>query len=220
EILDHHKLGGFSSHTPILFWNNPVGSTSSIVTLCFQNAGIPIPKEIAGLLMAGLIADTLNLTSPTTTATDRRLLELLSEIAGVVPAVLAAEIFAVGSPLLTMSPAQAIGADSKIYSENGHSFSVAQIEELSFAHFPEKRDALLEELESQRVKANLLFSALLVTDINEQTSLLLVRGNPTFLQTIDYPEKSHFIWELSGVVSRKKQLLPYLLQCVIKMRNS
>ncbi len=219
EILDHHKLGGFSSHTPILFWNNPVGSTSSIVTLCFQNAGVPIPKDIAGLLMAGLIADTLNLTSPTTTATDRRLLELLSDIAGVIPAVLAAEIFAVGSPLLTMSPAQAIGADSKIYSENGHSFSVAQIEELSFAHFPEKRDALLEELESQRAKANLLFSALLVTDINEQTSLLLVRGNPTFLHTIDYPEKSHFIWELSGVVSRKKQLLPYLLQCVIKMRT-
>ncbi|NBV84965.1 MAG: putative manganese-dependent inorganic diphosphatase [Verrucomicrobia bacterium] len=220
EILDHHKLGGFSSHTPILFWNNPVGSTSSIVALCFQNAGIPIPKAIAGLLMAGLIADTLNLTSPTTTATDRRLLEHLSHIAEVVPSVLAAEIFAVGSPLLTMSPAQAIGADSKVYSENGHSFSVAQIEELSFAHFPEKRDALLEELERQRTKANLLFSSLLVTDINEQTSLLLVRGTPAFLQTIDYPEKSHFIWELSGVVSRKKQLLPYLLQCVIKMRAS
>lgn len=170
--------------------------------------------------MAGLIADTLNLTSPTTTATDRRLLEYLSALANVEPGQLASEIFAVGSPLLTMSPAQAIGADSKVYKENGHRFSVAQIEELSFAHFPEKRDALLEELEKQRVKSNFLFSSLLVTDINAQTSLLLVRGDASFLRTIDYPEKAHFIWELSGVVSRKKQLLPYLLQCVVKMRGA
>jgi len=220
EILDHHKLGGFSSHTPILFWNNPVGSTSSIITMCFQNAGIPIPKAIAGLLMAGLISDTLNLNSPTTTPTDKRLLAELAEVAGVDPTQLANEIFAVGSPLLTMTPAQAVSADSKVYKENGYSFSVAQIEELSFAHFEQKQEALLEELERQRKIAGLIFSALLVTDINEQTSLLLVRGEPAFLASIDYPEKSHFIWELTGVVSRKKQLLPYLLKCVTRMKNS
>jgi inorganic pyrophosphatase/exopolyphosphatase len=219
EILDHHKLGGFSSHTPIHFWNNPVGSTSSIVALCFQNAGVPIPKTIAGLLMAGLISDTLNLSSPTTTATDRRLLEHLSAIAEVDPSQLAAEIFAVGSPLLTMTPKQAVGADSKVYVENGYRFSVAQIEELSFAHFAEKRDALLEELEAQRIEKKLVFSALLVTDINEQTSLLLVRGEDSFLSAIDYPETSPFIWELAGVVSRKKQLLPYLLQCVARRKS-
>ena len=67
EILDHHKLGGFSSDTPILFWNNPVGSTSTIVALCYQQLGVPMPARIAGLLMAGLISDTLNLTSPTAT---------------------------------------------------------------------------------------------------------------------------------------------------------
>lgn len=220
EILDHHKLGGFSSHAPILFWNNPVGSTSSIITMCFQNAGIPIPKPIAGLLMAGLISDTLNLNSPTTTPTDKRLLSELAEVAGVDPTQLANEIFAVGSPLLTMTPAQAVSADSKVYKENGYSFSVAQIEELSFAHFEQKQEALLEELERQRKLGGLIFSALLVTDINEQTSLLLVRGEPAFLASIDYPEKSHFIWELTGVVSRKKQLLPYLLKCVTRMKNS
>lgn len=220
EILDHHKLGGFASHTPIHFWNNPVGSTSSIVALCYQNAGVQIPHGIAGLLMSGLLSDTLNLTSPTTTATDRRLLEQLSGIAGVDPTQLSNEIFAVGSPLLTMTPEQAVGADSKVYKENGYSFSVAQIEELSFAHFPEKREALLEEIENQRHTTGLLFSALLVTDINEQTSLLLVRGEPEFLKTIDYPERSHFIWELSGVVSRKKQLLPYLLKCVARMKSA
>src|SRR4030095_13459968 len=67
QILDHHKLGGFAADTPILFWNNPVGSTSTIVALAYQHAGVEIPKHVAGLLMAGLISDTLNLTSPTAT---------------------------------------------------------------------------------------------------------------------------------------------------------
>ncbi|HYR57117.1 MAG TPA: putative manganese-dependent inorganic diphosphatase, partial [Chthoniobacteraceae bacterium] len=67
EILDHHKLGGFACDAPILFWNNPVGSTSTIVALCYQQLGVPIEAKFAGLLMAGLISDTLNLTSPTAT---------------------------------------------------------------------------------------------------------------------------------------------------------
>jgi manganese-dependent inorganic pyrophosphatase len=218
EILDHHKLGGFASHTPIHFWNNPVGSTSSIVALCFKNAGLAIPKPVAGLLLSGLISDTLLLTSPTTTAVDRQLLEELSQVAEVDAATLAKEIFSVGSPLLTMSPEQAIGSDAKIYEENGHRFNVAQIEEISFANFPDKRDALLEALEKRRLQQSLLFSALLVTDVNEQNSLLLLRGAEAFLKTIDYAEVSPYVWDLPGVVSRKKQLLPYLLRCVARMR--
>lgn len=217
EILDHHKLGGFASDTPILFWNNPVGSTSSIITMCYHQAGIPIPKKMAGLLMAGLISDTLNLTSPTATTIDYEILDRLAKIAEVDPAQLAEQIFSVGSPLLTMSPEQAINADSKLYEQNGHRFAVAQIEELTFAHFPEKREALLAALDAQRQREALLFAALLVTDINDQTSLLLVRGADAFLATIDYPDYSPNIWTLAGVVSRKKQLLPYLLQCVEKL---
>lgn len=216
EILDHHKLGGFASHTPILFWNNPVGSTSTIVTLCYQQAGIPVPPAIAGLLMAGLISDTLHLTSPTATGTDRLVLEHLAKIAQVDPARLAEQIFSVGSPLLTMSPEQAIAADSKIYEEGARRFSVAQIEELTFSHFDEKQEALLSALEAQRQRDGLFFSALLVTDINTQTSLLLVRGATEFLDTIDYPQHGPCIWELAGVVSRKKQLLPYLLNCLAR----
>jgi manganese-dependent inorganic pyrophosphatase len=92
------------------------------------------------------------------------------------------------------------------------------VEELSFAHFPEKRDALLDALQAQRQREHLLFSALLVTDINDKTSLLLVRGDDAFLHAIDYPHHSPFIWTLADVVSRKKQLLPYLLQCVARMK--
>ena len=217
EILDHHKLGGFSSDTPILFLNNPVGSTSTIVALCYQQAGIPVPKPIAGLLMAGLISDTLLLTSPTATPADRMILDQLSQIAECDPAQLGEQIFSVGSPLLTMSPEQAITADCKSYVEAGHRFSVAQIEELTFAHFPEKRAALIEALDQHRKREAALFSALLVTDINDQTSLLLVVGDERFLKAIDYPEHSTSIWTLAGVVSRKKQLLPYLLNCLARL---
>ncbi len=217
EILDHHKLGGLASSTPILFWNNPVGSTSSIVTMCYQQAGIPIPPSIAGLLMAGLIADTLHLTSPTTTPADRKILEHLSKTTGVDPAELAEQIFSVGSPLLTMTPEQAIAADSKLYEENGHRFTVAQIEELSFSHFEGKRAELREALEAHRKNEGLLFAALLVTDINTQTSRLLVEGAERYLAGIDYPLVSPGVWELAGVVSRKKQLLPYLLRCLTQM---
>jgi manganese-dependent inorganic pyrophosphatase len=185
--------------------------------MCYQQLGIPVPPHIAGLLMAGLVSDTLNLTSPTTTPADADILNRLSKIAGVDPDDLAAQIFSVGSPLLTMTAEQAITADCKPYEEAGHRFSVAQIEELTFAHFGEKRDALLAALDTFRKRDGLLFACLLVTDINDQTSLLLVQGADSFLQKIDYPQRSPHIWELAGVVSRKKQLLPYLLHCLAQM---
>ncbi len=214
EILDHHRIGGYASDSPILFWNNPVGSTSTIVALCYQQAGVPLPGAMAGLLMAGLISDTLNLNSPTATPADRLVLEQLAQIAGVDPAQLAEEIFSVGSPLLTLSPEQVITTDCKEYDEEGIRFTVSQIEELSFSHFAEKQDALLEALERHGRTARLFFAALLVTDINTQTSLLLCCGAPEFLHQIDFPARGPNMWELAGVVSRKKQLLPYLLQCL------
>jgi manganese-dependent inorganic pyrophosphatase len=94
---------------------------------------------------------------------------------------------------------------------------VAQIEELTFAHFPDRRDALLEALGKQLAQGGLLFTALLVTDITTQSSLLLVCGDERFLAQIDFPEAGPNIWQLDGVVSRKKQLLPYLIECLGKM---
>jgi len=218
EIIDHHRIGGLMSESPILFWNNPVGSTSTIVALCFRQAGVPIPKPIAGLLLAGVISDTLNLTSPTATPTDRDIVDHLCKVAGVDARDLAAEIFAVGSPLLTMTPEQTIQADSKEYEHDRGRFAVAQIEELSFTHLAERQDALLEAI-SQRVKGQgLLFMALLVTDINTQNSLLLAFGADAFLAEIDFPQRAPHVWDLEGIVSRKKQLLPYLLRCVDRMR--
>ncbi len=220
EILDHHRIGGFTSDSPIHFWNNPVGSTSTIVALCYQQMGVAIPSDIAGLLMAGLISDTLNLSSPTATQVDKQILEHLSKIAKTDPTKLAKEIFAVGSPLLTMTPKQVITADCKEYGEGEKRFTVSQIEELSFSHLPEKQAALLEALDRHCKNKDLFFAALLVTDINTQNSLLLVCGDPGFLQRIKFPSPGSHVWELPGVVSRKKQLLPYLLQCLSGAQSS
>lgn len=214
EILDHHRLGGFCSDLPIHFWNYPVGSSCTIVTLCHEQNGIEISPDTAGLLMSGIISDTLNLTSPTATAIDRRILEKLSKIAGIEPARLAEEIFSVGSPLLTMTSRQAVTADCKEYEQGGKRFTVAQIEELSFSRFNQKQAELIEALENHRKEKGLYFAALLVTDINTQNSMLLASGAVDLLERITFPGCGPHVWQLDGIVSRKKQLLPYLLQCL------
>jgi manganese-dependent inorganic pyrophosphatase len=218
EILDHHRLGNMPTEAPILFLNQPVGSTCTIVADLYRRHGLAPERPVAGLLLAGIIADTLNGTSPTTTETDRLFLSELGTAAGLAAADLAAEIFAVGSPLQTMSPSQVIEADAKRYEEHGVAFSVAQIEEVTFANFDGQRDHLLAALQ-QRVRAEgLYFAALLVTDINAQNSYLLVEGDADFRKTINYPEQADRVWFLEGVVSRKKQLLPYLAECLARVR--
>ncbi|MEA3147775.1 MAG: manganese-dependent inorganic pyrophosphatase, partial [Verrucomicrobiota bacterium] len=220
EVLDHHRLASFNTDIPILFWNNPVGSTSTLVALSYQQNGIEIERSMAGLLMAGLISDTLNLSSPTATPIDAKVLEKLSAIAGVEPAKLAESIFAVGSPLLTLGPNEVILADCKDYSEEGYAFSVSQIEELGFSHFYAKQESLLEALGAYRSKQGSLFAALLVTDVNTQNSLLLLSAPAEFMDTITYPRLAANLFELNNVVSRKKQLVPYLLDCLHKIKSN
>lgn len=218
EILDHHRLGNMPTETPILFINRPVGSTCTLVADLHEQHGMKPDGVIAGILMAGIIADTLNGTSPTSTDTDRRHLAELSDLAGIPAADLAAQIFSVGSPLQTLTPQQVITADCKEYEEHGVRFSVSQIEEVTFLHFDDRREQLQAALSAQVAERGLFFAALLVTDINKQNSYLLAEGNADFLRTIHYPEQSDRVWFLEGVVSRKKQLLPFLSECVAAVR--
>lgn len=218
EILDHHRLGNKPTETPILFINQPLGSTCTLVAELYERGGIEPDKATAGLLMAGIIADTLNGTSPTATDIDRKYLAKLAQPAGIEAADLAAGIFAVGSPLQTLTPQQVVTADCKEYEERGLRFSVSQIEEVTFAHFDENRKPLLGALREWAQSKGLVFAALLVTDVNKQNSYLLAAGHADFLRTITYPEKDDQVWFLEGVVSRKKQLLPYLSECLAQMR--
>ena len=218
EIIDHHRLGALTTQQPILFRNEPVGSTSTIVADCFFRGNVELPKPIAGLLLAGLVSDTLNLTSPTTTAHDREILARLEKIAGVNAREFTEKLFASGS-LLTLKPApQAVTTDCKEYREDGATFSVAQIEEVGFDQFWKRKDELLAALEDYRRGKNYFFSALMVTDVAGRQSLMLVAGKKEFIAKIDYPEPEPGVFELRDVVSRKKQLLPYFTHCLQRMK--
>jgi manganese-dependent inorganic pyrophosphatase len=220
EIIDHHRLGALTTQQPILFRNEPVGSTSTIVADCFFRAEIEMPPAVAGLLLAGLVSDTLNLTSPTTTARDRDILIRLEKIAGVNARAFTDKLFASGS-VLTLKPAwQAITIDCKEYVEHGDSFSVAQIEEIGFDQFWKRKEELQVALEEYARNRKYLFSTLLVTDVVRQNSLMLVAGSKPFIDKIDYPPTAPGVFELQDVVSRKKQLLPYLTHCLQKMKTA
>ncbi|MDR2981543.1 MAG: putative manganese-dependent inorganic diphosphatase [Puniceicoccales bacterium] len=211
EVIDHHRLGNPPTQQPILFINRPLGSTCTIVADLFHANGLKPEPTIAGILMGGIISDTLHLQSPTTTARDAELLGWLSEITGVASQSLAETIFNAGSILRTSSPGNIISSDCKQYDEDGKRFSVSQVEELGFNVFWKKADELLDALENYRRENALLFSALLVTDINTQNSLLLVRGDADIVRSITYPaRRENEIFDLPGIVSRKKQLIPYL----------
>jgi len=218
EIIDHHRLGSLTTQQPILFRNEPVGSTCTIVADCFFRHDVELPPPIAGLLLAGLVSDTLNLTSPTTTPRDREILLRLEKIAGVNAREFTEMLFASGS-VLTLKPAwQAITIDCKEYSEKGDTFSVAQIEEVGFDQFWKRKEELQVALEEYARNRKYLFASLLVTDVVLQNSLMLVAGSKAYIEQIDYPSTAPGVFELRDVVSRKKQLLPYLTHCLHKMK--
>ncbi len=211
EILDHHRLGNIPTEQPILFINRPVGSTCSIIADLFRAKHLTPSPGIAGVLMAGIISDTLFLNSPTTTPLESELIDWLSPIAEIEPKELADLIFSSGSVIINHAPDDVIRSDCKIYSEGEVRFSVSQIEELGFANFWDKEDALNQALEAYRESEELMFSLLLVTDINTQDSLLVVAGDEELKSQINYPQRGQSnIYDLKGIVSRKKQLIPYI----------
>ncbi len=211
EIIDHHRLGNVPTDQPILFINQPVGSTCTIVADRFFREGLEPSPGIAGVLMSGLISDTLMLSGPTTTPTDKQVLDRLARIASVEPLDLAETIFRSGSVILESDPAQVIRMDCKNYTEGDVGFSVSQVEELGFDNFWNNEEVLKKALANYREEESLDFSALLVTDINRQNSILVVSADSHLVSGISFPHvKSNEIFDLKGIVSRKKQLIPYL----------
>lgn len=211
EIIDHHRLGSVNTQQPILFINEPVGSTCTIVADLFRREKIEPSSEIAGIMMSGIISDTLNLTGPTTTDKDGEILSWLEGIADLKATDLAHEIFSSGSVILSMSPDDVILADQKFYEENSVRFSVSQIEELGFQNFWNNCEALTEALHRFVETQQVAFACMLVTDINRHNSLLLINGDHEFIDRISYPAvETGAIYDLQGIVSRKKQLIPYI----------
>jgi manganese-dependent inorganic pyrophosphatase len=218
EIIDHHRLGALNTAQPILFLNEPVGSTCTIVADLFRREGLQPSPDIAGIMMSGLISDTLHLNGPTTTGKDAILLAWLAEIAGVNSKELADEIFNSGSVILAQPPEKVVRSDFKVYEEEGIRFAVSQVEELGFGNFQAHAKPIARAVQELREEERLAFAALLITDINTQNSLLLVKGDATFISRIRYPHvEQDEIFDMPGVVSRKKQLIPYLTSLIKEM---
>jgi len=215
EIIDHHRLGPIATAQPILFLNEPVGSTCTIVADLFRRHGLKPTPDLAGLMMSGLISDTLLLQSPTSTPKDADILAWLESHADITGKALAELIFSSGSVILAQPPEKVVRSDFKIYDEEHVRFAVSQVEELGFDNFWDHARELSAALAEVRASEKLNFAALLVTDINTQNSLLLVKAEPEFIRRISYaPVEQDEIFDLPGVVSRKKQLIPYLTSLI------
>jgi manganese-dependent inorganic pyrophosphatase len=215
EVIDHHRLGNFSTPYPITFINKPVGATSTIITNLYREQRVPMKKEIANILLCGILADTLALKSATTCDTDREAADYLVSVTGLEIEALSKELSAAADKASALSAAELVSLDMKEYHEGALSFMVSQIETANHARLSERKDEILEELEKRR--EHRLFSALLVTDTTVLDSLLFISGEKRFLSVLTFPKTENDIPLLKGVVSRKKQLVPLLTELIEKM---
>ena len=219
EIIDHHRLGNLSTRYPITFINKPVGATSTIITTLYQENHIPIRAEIASILLCGILADTLVLQSATTTELDRAAAEYLSNITNLEIDSLGRDLLAAASNITGRTVEQLILQDMKEYTEGSYSFTVSQIEVEAPHEIIARKAEFIGMLETQRLKGGRLFSGLLVTDITELSSLLLISAEKSFEQTIGLPKQEDSVYIMRDVVSRKKQLMPILSEIVERYRG-
>jgi len=213
EVVDHHRLGNFHTDTPIRFINQPLGSTCTVVATLYREAGLTPDATTAGLMLSGLLSDTVILKSPTTTVLDREYARWLSELAGLDIQEYGQRLFSAGSALAAYPTVrQLILADFKEYQAGNRPFGVGQVEVVSFHEFHAMKDAIAEGLATLKEERGLDTAALLVTDIVQGTSLLIALGGRELPYVIGYPRLEGNIYELKGVLSRKKQLVPHLLR--------
>jgi len=210
-VIDHHRIGGFQSVSPIPFVCGPVGSTSTLVAEQFEAEGVPMDKSIAGLLLAGVLSDTVVLKSPTTTERDRAIVNRLEKISALDYKTFGEEIFRATASLKKLGPEAAVNGDHKVFTAGGKTFGIGQVETVGFDEFYEEKDKLRRVLQSLMAKKGFYLSALLVTDIVRGTSLFLAVGVPEVFYHLAYPEVAKDLFELKGVMSRKKQVVPHII---------
>ncbi|KUK99410.1 MAG: Inorganic pyrophosphatase/exopolyphosphatase [Parcubacteria bacterium 32_520] len=213
EVIDHHKIG-FSSSNPIRFEIRPYGSTATIIAKkMFNNATFEITKPIAGILLSAILSDTVIFKSSTTTSMDVKIAEELSKIAEIEDVErFGIELKKKKSSLSGMTGEQIINADFKTFEVGNNSFGIGQVEVVDLSEAKQRKAELIEELNKIKQKDNLLFVILMVTDIiNEGSELLLSDGHE--LISFNGEVKNNSIY-IEGMMSRKKDLVPQIMESI------
>jgi manganese-dependent inorganic pyrophosphatase len=215
EVIDHHRLAGdLVSREPIRYLNEPVGSTCTLVGRKFFHRGLMPQPGVAMCLCAGIVSDTLCLSSPTTTLLDREMLSWLTGVAGVDAQKFTEEFFAVGSLIASGTPDEILNADRKEFTEQGLNVSISQVEERDLHGFAARREELeacLRELHGSR---RYDLSVLAVTDVALHLSMILAIGPESALAKLPFERRDEHLFHAPGVVSRKRQIFPAVCEAI------
>ncbi len=205
EIIDHHRLGAISTLKPVKFLNDPVGSTSTIVTNKFIEADIEPSPSTAGLLLSGILSDTMVMKLSTTTPVDIRAADYLAEIAGVDPAEYGPELIHRGMDLDALPKEELLTRDMKRYNLFGWSIMVSQVMTSSFEFAETRADEIRAELERLRTAMGVDCFFALFTNVFANASDLFAAGEEGIITRLDLREQPR---RLEGVMSRKKDFIP------------
>ena len=217
EIIDHHRIGSLETISPVYFRNQPLGCTSTIIYQMFEEKGIEIPKDIAGLLMAAILSDTLVFRSPTCTQLDIKAAEILSKIAGVELQEFAKAMFQAGSDFKNKTTEELFYQDFKIFHCGDVDFGVSQISALSREELDNVGEQLKPFLKNVLGEKRLDMVYVMLTDILEESSKVIYAGHDAgniLAEAFHVEQTSDASVYLAGVISRKKQMIPTLMNAL------
>ena len=213
EIIDHHRLGSLETVSPVYFRNQPLGCTSTIIYQMYQEQGVEIPKEIAGLLLSAIISDTLMFRSPTCTPFDKGVAKRLAEIADVDIEDHAKKMFRAGSDFKNKTTEEILYQDFKIFHTEDCDFGVAQISAMSGEELEQIGEQLHPFLPQVLGEKRLNMVYVMLTDILEESSKIIFAGEDAgkiLAHAFKKQEDADGIL-LDGIISRKKQMIPTLM---------
>ena len=212
EVVDHHNIGNLSTNNPIDFRIMTVGCTNTIIYKLYQENHVTIPTQIAGLMLSGILSDTLALTSPTTTELDKKACEELAKLAEVSYRDYALEMFKAGTSLTGKSEEEIIMTDIKSFQKQDDKFSISQVFTLNYEEILNKKETYVEWISKIAQMRGNRFVLLLVTDIMQNGSYLFYsEGASEILKTVFHKETIPQGYYVDGWVSRKKQVVPILM---------
>lgn len=216
EVIDHHRIGSLETMNPVYFRNQPLGCTATIIYQMYREQELEISREIAGLLCSAILSDTLIFRSPTCTETDKKAAYALAQIAGIEPESYAAEMFAAGSNLSAKTPEEIFYQDFKKFVVNDVSFGVGQINSMTQKDLEDVRERMIPYMAKALTAHSIPMLFFMLTDILQGTTELLCAGNGAkelALEAFHLKDDTDQII-LENTVSRKKQLIPALMQAI------